>query len=39
MSNKRKTPVVVIDNSLEQYKNQPLFQEKADKANGTPDIV
>jgi len=31
--NKRKTPVVVIDDSLEKYKDLPLFQEKVDKAN------
>lgn len=31
--NKRKTPVVVIDDSLEKYKDFPLFQEKVDKAN------
>jgi len=31
--NKRKTPVVVIDNSLKNYKELPLFQNKIDKAN------
>jgi hypothetical protein len=31
--NKKKTPIVVIDNSLEKYKDLPLFQEKVDKAN------
>ena len=31
--NKRKVPIVRIDNSLEQFKEQPLFQEKVDKAN------
>jgi len=31
--NKRKTPIVVIDNSLKKYKDLPLFQEKVDKAN------
>jgi hypothetical protein len=31
--NKRKTPVVVIDNSLKKYKDMPLFQDKVDKAN------
>ncbi|HEY9002526.1 MAG TPA: hypothetical protein VIM89_14310 [Mucilaginibacter sp.] len=31
--NKRKTPVVVIDDSLEEYKDLPLFQGKVDKAN------
>lgn len=31
--NKRKAPIVVIDNSLEKYKDMPIFQEKVDKAN------
>jgi hypothetical protein len=31
--NKRKTPVVVIDNSLKKYKDLPIFQDKVDKAN------
>ncbi len=31
--NKRKAPVVVIDNSLEKYKELPLFQDKVDDAN------
>jgi hypothetical protein len=31
--NKKKIPIVTIDNSLEKYKNEPLFQEKVDKAN------
>ncbi|MCF8372350.1 MAG: hypothetical protein K9H64_12050 [Bacteroidales bacterium] len=31
--NKKKTPVVRIDNSLEKYKKMPLFQDKVDKAN------
>ncbi len=31
--NKKKIPIVTIDNSLEKYKNQPLFQDKVDKAN------
>jgi hypothetical protein len=31
--NKRKAPIVVIDNSLEKYKDLPLFQNKVDKAN------
>ena len=31
--NKKKTPVVRIDNSLEKFKDQPLFQDKVDKAN------
>jgi len=31
--NKRKTPIVVIDNSLKKYLEMPLFQDKVDKAN------
>jgi hypothetical protein len=31
--NRKKTPIVTIDNSLEKLKDQPLFQEKVDKAN------
>ena len=31
--NNRKTPVVVIDNSLTKYKEMVLFQDKVDKAN------
>ncbi|HVW16168.1 MAG TPA: hypothetical protein VHB54_20220 [Mucilaginibacter sp.] len=31
--NKRKVPVVIIDNSLEKFKSLPLFQDKVDKAN------
>ncbi len=31
--NKRKTPIVVIDNSLEKYKGKVLFPEKVAKAN------
>jgi hypothetical protein len=31
--NGRKTPIVVIDNSLKKYKDAGLFQEKVDKAN------
>lgn len=31
--NKRKTPIVVIDKSLEQYKGKILFPEKLAKAN------
>jgi hypothetical protein len=31
--NKKKVPIVRIDNTLEKYKNAPLFQEKVDKAN------
>ena len=30
---KKKTPVVRIDPSLERYKDVPMFQEKVDKAN------
>ncbi len=31
--NKRKVPIVRINNSLEKYKNLPIFQDKLDKAN------
>lgn len=31
--NERKIPIVTIDNSLEQYRDKPLFQDKVDKAN------
>jgi hypothetical protein len=31
--NKTKTPIVVIDNSLEKYRGQVLFPEKLEKAN------
>ncbi len=31
--NKRKTPIVIIDKSLEKYKGEDLFPEKLDKAN------
>lgn len=31
--NKKKIPIVTINNSLEKYKNEPLFQDKVDKAN------
>lgn len=31
--NKRKAPIIVIDNSLEKFKNMPIFQDKVDKAN------
>lgn len=31
--NERKVPIVRIDNSLEKYKNMPIFQDKVDKAN------
>jgi len=30
---KRKTPIVVIDNSLEKYRGKVLFPEKLAKAN------
>ena len=29
----KKIPIVRIDNSLEKYKNMPIFQDKVDKAN------
>jgi hypothetical protein len=31
--NKKKTPVVRIDKSLEKFKKLPVFQDKVDKAN------
>lgn len=31
--NKRKTPIVIIDKSLEQYKGKILFPKKLAKAN------
>lgn len=31
--NKRKTPIVVIDKSLEKFKGKILFPEKLEKAN------
>jgi hypothetical protein len=31
--NKRKTPIVIIDKSLEKYKNITLFPQKLAKAN------
>lgn len=31
--NKSKTPIVVIDNSLEKFKHKVLFPEKLAKAN------
>lgn len=31
--NQRKTPIVIIDKSLEQYKGKNLFPEKLAKAN------
>jgi hypothetical protein len=33
--NKRKIPIVKIDNSLKKFKDMPLFQDKVDKANET----
>ncbi len=33
--NKRKIPIVKIDNSLKKFKDMPLFQEKVNKANET----
>lgn len=43
--NKRKTQIVIIDKSLEQYKGKVLFPEKLAKANevlkriGLPKLV
>jgi hypothetical protein len=43
--NRRKTPIVAIDKSLEKYKGKNLFPEKLEKANevlkkiGLPKIV
>lgn len=43
--NNRKTPIVTIDKSLEQYKGKVLFPEKLAKANdvlkriGLPKLV
>lgn len=31
--NKKKVPIIRIDNSLEKYKSIPVFQEKVDMAN------
>ncbi len=31
--NEKNMPIVRIDNSLEKYKNMPLFQDKVEKAN------
>jgi hypothetical protein len=31
--NRRKVPIVIIDKSLEKYKDMPIFQDKVDKAN------
>jgi len=33
--NKKKTPIIRIDNSLAKYKTMNLFQDKVDKANET----
>ena len=33
--NRRKIPIVKIDNSLKKYKGMSLFQDKIDKANET----
>ncbi len=33
--NKRKIPIVKIDNSLKKFIKVPLFQKKVDKANET----
>ena len=33
--NKTNLPIIRIDNSLEKYKEMPLFEEKLDKANET----
>lgn len=37
--NKKKIPIVQIDNSLEKFKKLPVFQEKLDKANETLRVV
>ena len=43
--NKRKTPIVIIDKSLEKFKGKVLFPEKLAKANkvlkkmGLPELV
>ncbi len=31
--NRRKIPIVKIDNSLKEFINKPLFQDKVEKAN------
>jgi hypothetical protein len=31
--NKRKVPIIQIDNSLEKFKKLPIFKDKLDKAN------
>lgn len=33
--NRRRIPIVKIDNSLKKFKAMPLFQDKVDKANET----
>ncbi len=33
--NQRKVPIVKINNTLEKYKNLPLFKDKLDRANET----
>ncbi len=33
--NRRKIPIVKIDNSLKEFINKPLFQDKVEKANET----
>ncbi len=33
--NRRKIPIVKIDNSLKEFVNKPLFQDKVEKANET----
>ncbi|MEA3495413.1 MAG: hypothetical protein U9R42_05190 [Bacteroidota bacterium] len=33
--NKRKIPIVKIDNSLKKFKKMPLFEDKIKKANET----
>ncbi len=31
--NTNKTPIIILDKSLEKYKHMPLFQDKVDKTN------
>jgi hypothetical protein len=31
--NRKKSPTITIDKSLEKYRKQPIFQDKLDKAN------
>lgn len=33
--NKRKIPIIKIDNSLKEFKEMPLFEDKVKKANET----